>query len=502
MDLLGNLSYREIGARGLTEETCRKFGYAIGEMVHPKTGKTQSVQVANYRDKDNIVVAQKIRFADKEMKFLNGKSNGPLFGMHLWKKGGKRLVITEGEIDAMSISQVQNNTWPVVSIPNGATAASKSISANIEFVESFDEVVFCFDMDEPGRKAASECAALLDPGRAFVCSLPLKDANEMLQAGKVKELRDAVWQAKEFRPDGVLRVADLLDRALKPVEWGDPWFDKRLTKLTYGRRLGELYALGAGTGVGKTDWFTQQITYDINELGHSCGLFLLEQDPAETVKRIAGKIAGKRFHIPDGGWTVDELKTTVEAMNNDDRLFIYDNFGATDWKVIRTTIKFLALSNGVKHFYLDHLTALAAAEDKEREALERIMSEMAMLAKELQVIIHFVSHLATPDGKPHEEGGRVMIRHFKGSRSIGFWSHFMFGMERDQQAEDESERHTTTFRCLKDRYTGQSVGSTLYLRYNENTGILESSDSTEATDCFELSEELEDKPNMALSRDF
>ena len=32
-----------------------------------------------------------------------------------------------------------------------------------------------------------------------------------------------------------------------------------LTRLTYGRRYGEIATFGAGTGVGKTDWLSQQI---------------------------------------------------------------------------------------------------------------------------------------------------------------------------------------------------------------------------------------------------
>jgi twinkle protein len=97
---------------------------------------------------------------------------------------------------------------------------------------------------------------------------------------------------------------------------------------------------------------------------------------------------------------------------------------------------------------------------------------MAGLANELGCIIHFVSHLATPDGKPHEEGGRVMIRHFRGSRAIGFWSFFMFGMERDQQNEDPIIATTTIFRILKDRYTGRSTGKTINLGFHSETGRL------------------------------
>lgn len=100
------------------------------------------------------------------------------------------------------------------------------------------------------------------------------------------------------------------------------------------------------------------------------------------------------------------------------------------------------------------------------------MKEMAGLAQELGCIIHFISHLATPEGKPHEEGGRVMIRHFKGSRAIGFWSYYMFGLERNQQAEDPEEASTTTFRVLKDRYTGQATGKVIPLGYDQDTGRL------------------------------
>ncbi|NSZ01587.1 hypothetical protein G6M64_20650 [Agrobacterium tumefaciens] len=100
------------------------------------------------------------------------------------------------------------------------------------------------------------------------------------------------------------------------------------------------------------------------------------------------------------------------------------------------------------------------------------MAEIGGLVKELDCMIILISHLATPEGKPHEEGGRVMIRHFKGSRSIGFWCHYMFGLERDQQHENEELRSITTFRVLKDRYTGQATGKVIYLGYEQETGRL------------------------------
>lgn len=124
-------------------------------------------------------------------------------------------------------------------------------------------------------------------------------------------------------------------------------------------------------------------------------------------------------------------------------------------------------------FYIDHLTALATGGDKdEKEVLEDVTARMAALAKRYGIILHVISHLKTPDkGPSHEEGGRVAIRQFKGSRTIGFWAHFMFGLERNHQADDLEERQTTILRILKDRYTGQATGE-IRLSYDTDTGLL------------------------------
>lgn len=455
--------FKSLQKRGLTEDTCRKFGYQVG-----RDKNDTLVQIAPYYDETGAMVAQKIRYANKDFKFIGEPKRAVLFGSNLWNNG-KKLVITEGEIDAMSVSQAQNNKWPVVSIPNGAPAAKKSLAKCLDYLNGFEEVILMFDQDAPGRKAAIECAELFPPGKCKIASLPLKDANECLQAGREQDIIQAIWNAKPYRPDGLVSVADLMDELTKPVEIGYSWWLQPLTDLTFGRRKGEIYGLGAGTGVGKTDFLTQQIAYDITTLGMKVGTVFLEQKPTETAKRVAGKIKGRRFHVPNSGWSQEELVDAVQGLNG--KLVMYDSFGETEWDVIKGKIRFMAVAEGIELIYLDHLTAMADTAD-ERVSLEQIMKEMAGLANELGIIITFVSHLTTPEGKPHEEGGRVTIRHFKGSRAIGFWSYFMFGLERDQQHDDPRLRQVTTFRILKDRYTGQATGETIYLGYAGDTGLL------------------------------
>lgn len=464
-DLLTGLEYKDIPKRGLTEETCRKWRYGFGEM---RDGTR--VQVAQYV-RDGQVVAQKTRTKDKDFSFLGDTKGSGLFGQHLWEgSNARKLIITEGEIDAMSVSQVQGHKWPVVSVPNGAQGAAKSIAKSIDFVSRFEEVILMFDQDDPGREGAEAAAQIIPVGHVKIAELPLKDPNELLVQGRGEEIIQAIWRAKEYRPDGIVSIDDILEDIRKPIDWGIPWFMDTLTKLTYGRRYGEIYAFGAGTGIGKTDLMTQQMSYDIEVLGEHVGVIYLEQKPSETGKRLAGKMEGQRFHVPDAGWTQDQMETAIGKLRG--KVHFYDNFGQTDWDIVKNHIRYMAVGLGIRLFYLDHLTAMADTSN-EKESIEQMMKEMAGLAQELNIIIHFVSHLSTPkDGKPHEEGGRVMIQHFKGSRSIGFWSFFMFGLERDQQHEDRRWRSITTFRVLKDRYTGTSAGEVIYLGYDPDTGKL------------------------------
>ncbi len=195
-NLIPDGDYTDLGKRRLKADTLRKFGYTVGQYA----GK--AVHIAPYRDRDGNLTAQHIRFPNKDFVWLGSSKDVCLFGQHIWGSGGKMLIITEGEIDAMSVSQIQGNKYPVVSIPSGASGAKKAIKANLDWIESFAKVIFAFDNDDPGRAAAHECAMLLRPGKAHIATFPLKDASDMLVAGQVQEVVSCIWQAKPYRPDG------------------------------------------------------------------------------------------------------------------------------------------------------------------------------------------------------------------------------------------------------------------------------------------------------------
>jgi twinkle protein len=447
--------------RGIDGETCKKFGYGYGKYRNAK------VQVATYCDESGRPVAQKLRDASKNFVITGDAKKMRLFGEHLWKTGGKMLVITEGEIDALTVSQLQQNKWPVVSVPNGAQSAAKSIANSLEFVESFEKVILMFDMDEPGRQAMQEVAGILSPGKAFIARLPLKDANACLLDGKGKAVIDAMWNAKAFRPDGIIDIEDVIDKACQDIQQGRPWPWQVLTDRTYGRRYGELYGFGGGTGCGKSTVFKQIAKHIIETENMPVGLIMLEEPPSMTAKTIAGMLMGKRVHVPGVEYDRDELRHTLTKLGG--RVYLYDHFGSMSFEVIKQKIRYMVRALGVRDIFLDHLTALAAAIDTdERKAIDAIMAELSSLCQELDCTIYYVSHLTTPEGKAHEEGGRVLEKQFRGSRSIAYWSHFLFGIERDKQEEGG----VTVLRVLKDRYTGDAAGLKFGLRYDTETGLL------------------------------
>jgi len=458
----------ELKARRISKETCEKWGYKVGDMFGEK------VQIASYY-KDGKLMGQKIRTKDKDFKWLGGNDPG-LYGMHLWKPGGKMIVVTEGEIDALSVSQTQDNKWPVVSLPHGAQNGPKAIKENLEYLESFEKVIFMFDMDEPGRKSASECAKILSPGKGHIAELPLKDANECLVAGKGGEITKAMWNAQPWIPSGIVNGMDLWEEVQKPIEMGlsYPWVS--LTNYMHGIRLGEVYVLGAGTGLGKTTLFKEVAYHLADKHKEKVGLLFLEEQNNMTALSMMSLSANRMLHIPGKEIDDETRKKHFDQVFGAGRIFMFNHFGSTSFAEIASRIRYLVVSCGVRYIFLDHLAALTTGDVKldERREIDFIMTQLASMVRELKFTLFLISHLSTASGdKSHEEGGRVTIKNFRGSRAIGQWADALFALERNQQDEDEDSRHTSVFRILKDRYTGQAVGKTFNLKFNIETGRLE-----------------------------
>lgn len=457
--------YRDLTKRGINEKTCRKFGYMVG------TFNGQTVHIAPFHDKEGVIVAQHIRYRDKGFAWVGEPKRAGLWGQQLWRDTGKMVVITEGEIDAMSISQLQDNRWPVVSIKSGAQGAKKDVAKAIDWLEGFESVIFAFDMDEHGKKAAAECALLLTPGKAKVWNIPLKDANEMLVAGRAKELMDAVWGAKVYRPDGIVGAEetwDLLMANEQDCSATYPWKD--LQAKTLGLRVGEIVTICAGSGVGKSQ-VCRELAVHLIRNGEKVGYIALEESVKRSIRSLVGILVNAPVHFAHvrNNMAVDVMKQAWDMLAG--RAYFYDHWGSIDGDNLFNRIRYLARACGCRWIVLDHLSIVVSgdATGDERRNIDNLMTQLRSMVEELQIGMILVSHLKRPEGRPLEEGGQTHLALLRGSGAIGQLSDIVIGQERNQQ--DEERSNITTLRVLKNRFTGET-GEAGELEYNRETGRL------------------------------
>lgn len=456
------VTYSALPKRGLSEETCRRFKYGVGVKANGTP-----VQVAHYGNG-----IQKYRTADKKFGWINRPKDGPkLFGQHLWRPG-RKLIVTEGEIDALSYAEATGCQWAVVSVPDGAGDAPRAIARNLEWVSAFEEVIFLFDMDEPGQAAAVKCCEILPPGKAFIGKLARKDANEVLLELGAGELMKAPWKAEPWRPDGIVEGVSLIEKILVDPAEGVPYPWHFLTVITRGQRTGEMVTWIAGTGAGKSAVMREVAMNLRGQTGQRVGFIALEESNTRSALGLLSVAAQKPLHLGHCGMPKAELETLAKQVLPG--FAFYDHFGSVEADVLIPKIRYMAHALGIRWFILDHLSIMVsgmAAEGDERKRLDQLTTQLRSLCSELDVGLHIVSHLRKASGKPHEEGGQVSLQDIRGSGAPAQLSDFVIALERDQQAEDNDERNTTKLRVLKNRLTGETglVGS---LRFNHETSRL------------------------------
>ncbi|MGI0014210.1 MAG: toprim domain-containing protein, partial [Nitrososphaera sp.] len=447
-------------SRSLSQEACKHF--EVKTEFSTTDGKTA---VAHYYPitRRGEIVGYKKRTLPKFFSVIGDGRNSELFGQLIASKtGSKRLYITEGELDAISLWQIltedaRGTEWAkfipcVVSLPHGAKSATKDIGRNLDFVRSFEQVILCFDMDEDGRDAVEEVARLLPS--VLVASYPEKDANEMLMKGKGQQLAKTVlFGAKKHKPPAVVSVEDVWDRAVKLPEMGLSWPWPSLTKLTYGIRRKMIYGLGAGVGIGKTEFIHEAESHLIRAHNKKVGCFMFEEDVGRTVKALAEKMFNKPFTVPDGPYTEKDLIDAVETLKP--YVYLFDSRVGRDWNEIKSAIRYMVIGEGIQDIFLDHLTALVAhiSSSEANDHINLIMSDMSQIVNELDCTIYYCSHLNPPQaGDPHERGGRVLESQFTGSRGAIKWSNYLLGLERNKDPQlPEEQRNTSKLVLLKDR---------------------------------------------------
>ncbi len=419
-----------------------------------------------YFTSDGVLKGVKIKNKKKIFTY-EGVSTDTLFAQHLFPSSGKRIVVTEGELDAASCYEAMPG-WPMVSLPHGAASAKKDIQKQIPLFQGYEETILFFDGDDAGRKAAEEAASVLPPGKVKIARLEgYKDASEALQANDTEAIRKAIWDAETYRPDGIVDGKTLLEIVTTPQASHDHEYPfKGLNEKLHGIRYGELTTFCAGSGSGKTS-IMRHIATDLLNKGEHVGILELEASNRRTALGLMSTAVGKNLQI--GEHEQSELESAFRSTIADWNLYLFDGFGSFEPDLIYNRIEYMATGLECRVIFLDHLSILLSGLDgDERRMIDSTMTRLRSLVERTGIALFLVSHLrrAGNDKHSHEEGGRVSLSSLRGSHSIAQISDQVIALEVDQQAD--TARKLTTVRVLKNRYSGE-VGPCAELSYDLNT---------------------------------
>ena len=472
--MTSDLPFFALPDRKIREETCRHFGVRVS--VSEQTGEIDQHFYPITRKGEEV--GHKVRKLPKDFS-IQWKSKGKidLFGQAVAPKSGRKLLITGGELDALSSYQMLKDKYPssniaVVSLPNGENLSS--VKDNLDFIKGFEEVILYMDMDDTGRKAAEDISKLIGP-QAKIMQTSEKDASDMLKANKQSEFINAYFSAEARKPEGIVSGKDIdIERLKKPTAVGFDLPYPALNRMLGGLRKGELTTLTAGSGVGKST-LARELGYHLRKEHDLCVGNIFLEEPLE--KTVTGYIA------IDNNIPLSMLRKNPKALTDEqwqssyDELigqgwFGFDHFGSMPTEDLLDRMRYLAYGEKCDFIILDHLSMVFSGQDNdnERKAIDKAMTDLAAFVNESGVGIIVVVHLSRNKGKAaFNEGGQISLNDLRGSAALEQLSWNVVAAERDQQ--DEERKNVLTLRVLKCREQGWT-GIADTCEYNFNTGRL------------------------------
>lgn len=471
----------EKGGKGLKS---RELDSSTLDKYHVTVAPKEGVESICPRfNREGQHVYNQIRYGDngKEIYTEGTVSDCLLFGENLFPAGSaKAVTVTEGYYDAMSAFQLTGSRFPNVSVGSAATA-KKEVVNSFEYLDSFETIIFNFDNDEPGRKAAAECAQLFAPGKVKLLTLPKnemykdedgkpvlsKDANDFLRMGWVKEYINEWYRSPTYLPDGLVLgndsglLSDIIDYK-EPESVPLPW--EGLNRSLYGLRLGELSLFLADTGVGKTT-FMKEIEYklltdeELKKREYGIGFLHLEETKRSTALGLMSIHKNKPYHLPDTERSRDELVEVYNEVVATPRVVIWDHFGSNDIDTVLSKIRHM-VALGCRYIVLDHLSIVVSDQSgDERKQLDEISTKLKTLTMNLNICVVCVMHI-NRKGEARGSAGPEQV------------ANNVIRLERDKKENDNWRRNITKMIVEKCRLSGRT-GTACHVYYNEITGRLE-----------------------------
>ena len=446
-----------MAGRGISKEICRKY-YITAQSSNP------DVIVFPFYDENNVLQFVKYRNSkfikgiDKNKEWCEKDCMPILFGMYQCNPENKTAVITEGQIDSLTLAEcgIEN----ALSVPTGCNGFTW-VQHCIDWLESrFTKIIVFGDFERGKMTLIDEIKKRIKVADGVYrvkakYYLGEKDANDIFRKYGRQAVIAAVENAEPATTKYSHRLAEVrnVDTAAMPkIKTMFPTIDKTIGGLFYG----QVILLSGKRGEGKSTFMSQLIANAL-EQGVTTYVYSGELPNYMFKHWLDLQIAGKdRITVSkdrDGFEHYSLSDDTLRQINDwyYDKCFIFDNQAINDeFDGLIAEIENQILLYDVKLICIDNLMIAMDADSNSPnefyQAQSAFVKKLAKLARKHNVVILLVAH-----PKKGEEFSNDMV---SGSGDITNAVDVVMAYQRKNNADYNSEIIIT-----KNRMTGICIGS-------------------------------------------
>ena len=386
-------------SRGISKEVTERYSVTTQKghdniLAFPFFDEDGKMQFAKYRKTDFD------KSKDQNKEWCEANCKPILFGMDQCNVNNKTLVITEGQIDSLSV--IQAGIENAVSVPTGAKGFTW-VPYCWDFLSQFDTLIVFGDHENGHITLLSEMQTRFHgtvkhvrPDDYQEC----KDANELLQKYGAQAIRDAIRNAVPVKNPKIKKLSEVERKNMADMECFSTGI-RSLDRLIGGFYLGTLVILTGKRGLGKSTLGSQFCSMAISE-GYSTFFYSGElmdwffQDWFDRQCAGPGRIHEDESALGYVTYSVKDAYADQIHRWYDERCYLYDNSIVTDEETedITTTMESAIKQYGCRVLFIDNL--MTAMEDDLRVDLyrqqTRFVNKLAEMAKAYNVLIILVVH--------------------------------------------------------------------------------------------------------------
>jgi KaiC/GvpD/RAD55 family RecA-like ATPase len=459
--------------RFLRDSTTKPFGiryaydYDTEDVIEQYYPVTQEGQIVGY----------KIREVPKNF-FSKGRTGADceLFMQFKFNRGGKYVVITEGELDALSAYQMisdynksKNSDFETAVVsPTTGAQSHKQIAAQYKFLDSFEQIIVAYDNDKAGKDATEKLLTVLPKGKVKIMHMRFKDANEYLEKGEDKAFVSDFYKAKTHVPVGVVGSGEISDSMrqefMTPKIPLPPFMHKLQDMMSGGIPLGRIVNLASASGTGKSTIVDEIVYYMLFNSPHKVGIVTLESTTGQYGNKLLSRHIGLKLELKTNEQALeilasDNVKKKEKELfwtDSDEHRFylIDDRDGGVD--NVKDAIENLVISCGCKVIVLDPTHDVIGTLPNEEQ--ESFYSWQKGMVKSHNCTFYNVMHTRkTANGqKSGSTGADLSEEDIQGSSSAYKSAACNLMFSRNKESEDSIERNTTTMKATKIRWSGRT----------------------------------------------